>query len=125
MDPLKIKFVDFVGPTIVLSRMSGSVAASSLNSSHFTTSKNINSTTKKGLTSALENKLNEMFRKSVQELVTFSSGCEFAIYESSDLLMNPLQKDHSKRIKNKATLRFVVGDPLMRMICKFLNARVR
>ena len=52
-----------------------------------------------------------------------STGCESKIYENSARLLSS-ESQHSKRIKDEAELRYVLGNPIMRMMCDSGNLKV-
>ena len=49
--------------------------------------------------------------------------CEYDIYENSAQLFSS-ERQHSKRIKDEAELRYVLGDPIMGMMCDSRNLKV-
>ena len=58
-----------------------------------------------------------------EDVIKNSTKCKSKIYENSARLLSD-DKHHSKRIKNEAALRYVLGDPIMEMICDSGNLKV-
>ena len=58
-----------------------------------------------------------------EDVIKNSTKCEYKIYENSARLLSD-DKHHSKRIKNEAILRYVLGDPIMEMMCDSGNLKV-
>ena len=52
-----------------------------------------------------------------------SAKCEYEIYENSAQLLSS-ESQHSKRIKVEAELRYVLGNPIMGMMCDSGNLKV-
>ena len=50
------------------------------------------------------------------DAIRSSTKCECKIYENSALLLSE-ETAYSKRIQNEAELRYVLGDPIMEMMC--------
>ena len=51
------------------------------------------------------------------DAIRSSTKCEYKIYERS-ALFSIRETAHSERIRNEAELRYVLGDPIMEMMCK-------
>ena len=114
-DNLELKVV---GPTKKLSETRGKLCASSLKTGeHFAHKKSddvagVLSEVKKLMKSSLES----MPLRNCVDAVRSSAKCEWTIYDNSArLLCN--ETPHFKRIKNEAALRYVLGDPIMEMMC--------
>ena len=68
------------------------------------------------LTEKMKGSLELMPPSKCVDAVRSSTKCEYKIYENSARLLSE-ETAHSKRIQNEAALRYVLGDPIMEMMC--------
>ena len=107
-------FNKFIGPTVLLGKSKYPIAASSLSEDHFN-SRAVPSETVERLGLSLAKYSEQLKKTNFLELYAYATNCEGSIYQSASLLSSTKETD----------LRFVLRDPLMVMVCKFLNAEVR
>ena len=122
-DGLELKAI---GPTSTLAETRDAMPASSLKmEDHFSYKEDAG---------GILNIFKENFKSQLERLEEEQSNCEAVVRESAMCIakiysncFRLLSSDtcYSNRIKNEATLRFVLGDPIMVMICNAGNLKVR
>ncbi len=98
-------FNKFIGPTVLLGKSKYPIAASSLSEDHFN-SRAVPSETVERLGLSLAKYSEQLKKTNFLELYAYATNCEGSIYQSA----------------KETDLRFVLRDPLMVMVCKFLKA---
>ena len=120
--------LDAIGPTVTLAQTTEKISASSLKMRwHFDYKvdagaidalKKFKETIKTSL-GFMENDEQQKYEAISMEMAR----CQTTIYEHSARLVSS-DKRYSNRIKNEAALRYVLGDPIMEMMCVAGNLKV-
>ena len=119
-DSLELKVI---GPTALLADETVRLCASSLQTGvHFDFKPDVHADILGMVKGGIKSALNSLQQSKCDNVVKNATKCEYQIYENSARLSN-IDK-HYKRIRNEAALRYVVGDPIMGMICDSGNLKV-
>ena len=117
--------LNVIGPTKLLAGGSTpKLCASSLKTGvHFAFRHDVPAATLRMVRQEIKSSLASLQESKGEDVIKNVAKCEYQIYENSARLLS-VDTHHSKRIKSEAALRYVLGDPLMVLMCDSGNLKV-